>query len=298
MKKVLPILSLALILFACKKSNKTEVQPEEKKYNVSFTVADFNQEVVTLGKTSSKVSAIGDTLKNHSDNLYYYVYNSAGSLVNTINQVSTSATYGTVSDKLPSGNYTVYLAATKGSAGVINVNESNNAAIYPGGGYWNDTFYKKVTFTVGTTDLTQSVRLDRVVGGAEVTLTDVIPSNAYKITILVQNDANTIRLSTGSWEVGVTKTKDFILAAGDKGQANKKFFTHIANTTSSVTLNIRCYDSNNGLIAEKIVNNVNVFKNKKTLLTGSLFNNATNPSAGFTVTVNPIWDVSGTTITF
>jgi len=298
MKKVLPILSLAFILFACKKSNNEEAKPEVKKYNVTFQSSEFAQGISILNKNSAAPAAIGDTLKNYSDNLYYYVYNSAGSLVNTITQSATAANYGTISDKLAAGSYTVYFTAMKGSGGVINSNESSTVACYPNNGYWNDTFYKKVTFTVASADVNQTVRLDRVVGGAEVTLTDVIPSNAYKITILVQNDANTIRLATGGWEVGVTKTKDFILTAEDKGQKNRTFLTHIANTSAPVVLNIRCYDSNNGLLAEKIVSNVNVYKNKKTLLSGNLFGTTANPSAGFVVFVNPTWDTPSTPVNF
>jgi hypothetical protein len=132
----------------------------------------------------------------------------------------------------------------------------------------------------------------------EVTLLDAIPSNLAKITLIFQSDTWSHYYNGATQSPNYSRTKQFSLTASDTGVKNKAFFMFVGNTWTASNVIIRAYDSANGLIAEKTVPNVRVYKNKKTLLTGTLFPATANPSVGFTVTVNPIWDVSGTPITF
>jgi len=305
MKKVLPVLSLILLLFAaCKKSDNSEAEPKEEekpKYDVSFTVADFAQTVGTLSTGNSKATtAVGDTLKNYVNLLYYRIYNSAGVLVNSAEQEGALSTFGTVTDKLPSGIYNVFFAAGKYSLYVSGAqNNLSNAVFGPTiGASWNDTFVKQFQLTVGSTPITQAVRLDRVIGGLEVVLQDAIPANAAKVSVVFQNDVDFI-YANGTGILGPkSMTKDFPIFASDIGQKNKKFLAFIGNTLSASSVIIRAYDSANGLITEKTVSNVRCYKNQKTTLTGTLFPATSSASLGFTVTVNPTWGASGGTINF
>lgn len=294
MKKVLPVLALVLALFSsCTKS--TQLEPEQKKYDVTFSISDFAQSVSSLSTTRPKTTlGIGDTLKNYADNLYYRIYNSAGVMVNSIDQSSTLTTFGTISDKLPAGSYNVFLAASKGPLYISDAKTSYSSAaysyFYPATS-WSDTFVKQLQLTVGTTAVSQSVKLDRAVGGLQVTLLDAIPNNATRISLVFQSEVQFLNVNGSSASyAGTSLTKDFTLTSADIGQKNKTFLMYVGNIVSASSVVIRAYDSNNGLIVEKTIPNVRCYKNQKTSLTGALFPATVSTSLGFTVTVNPTWD--------
>jgi hypothetical protein len=87
-------------------------------------------------------------------------------------------------------------------------------------------------------------------------------------------------------------TTDFTVAASDIGVKNKKFLAYVGNTFTPASVVISAYNANNDLLAEKTIDNVRCYKNKKTLLTGSLF---PTTAAGFSVVVNPAWDTTSPT---
>jgi len=292
MKKTLSIISLALVLFGCKKSEQAKVEPvkEQTKYQIKFTVSDFAASTAVMSSPGTKSTmAVGDTLKNYADNLYYRVYNSNGVWVNTIEQASTASGFGTISDALPSGTYSVFIAAAKGSlyTGDKTFSYSNN--YFSPYDNWNDTFAKSLTLTVGTTAINQAVRLDRVVAGLQVILEDAIPTNAAKISVIINPEASGLRLNGSSIFGSSPKTTDFTLTTTDKGVKNKSFMMYVANTFSVTSVSIRAYTSTGNLIIEKTVPNLTFEKSKRTILTGSLFTGTSNSAAGFAVTVNPSW---------
>jgi hypothetical protein len=302
MKKLLLITLSCLTLFSCQKeSNVSEPEIDKPKYNVTLSMEGFTQDVVKMTTSTKSTLGVGDTLKNYADNLCYRIYNTSGVLINSVNQASTLSTFGTVTDKLPSGVYDVFIGATKGSMYVSGAEYlyANASYGWDGAGYWNDTFTKQVKLTVGTTDVAQAVRLDRAVGGLEVTLQDAIPSNATRISIVFQNDSrfNNVSGIVNSYG-GTSTTQNYTLTAFDVGVKNKKFLMYIGNTSSSSTVNIRAYDASNGLIVEKTVQFVRCYKNQKTLLTGSIFPTTASSSLGFTVSVNPTWSTPLAPITF
>lgn len=151
-----------------------------------------------------------------------------------------------------------------------------------------------MTLVVSSASISQSVRLERFIGAIEVNLTDPIRIDASKITLTLVNEAYAFRLNDMtpiSVSINPTSvTKTFTLISTDKGAINKKFLIHAANTnTAALNLTIRAYDANNMLIAEKGINNISTYINKRTILSGPLFSsNSTNVS--FTYTVNPTWD--------
>lgn len=122
MKKLLPALLLVWIMASCSKTNQTEQSkpaPETAKHKVSFTITDFAATTTTMSVPGTKAStAVGDTLKNYADNLYYRIYDANGNWVNSINQTSATAGFGTITDQLPSGTYTVFMAASKGGLNI------------------------------------------------------------------------------------------------------------------------------------------------------------------------------------
>lgn len=296
MKRFLPILFAGLTLFGCQKpavKPDTLTEAQTTKYDVTFKVADFGSTVGAFNASTKGTMAVGDTLKNYADNLYYYVFSSTtGLLVKSISQNALTTGFGTITDQLPSGTYNVFMAASKGTL-TLQAGNDYSVATYQATP-WSDTFTKTFTLTVGTSAVTQSVRLDRALGGLEVTLTDAIPSTVAKISLVFEKDASSIYMKSGLPFLNANAGKDFTIASSDIGVKNKKFFMYIGNTSTMATVSIYAYDAGNNIIAQKRVGPVMVSRNQITLLSGSLL---LKSSGDFTVNVNPTWG-AGTTQNF
>ena len=298
MKTLLCTLAICVALTtACKKSQ--HARPETPKTDATFTVAEFSQSVAPIAKSNSAVLDIGDTLKNYADYLLYRVYNSSGNLVSSKNQTSDSPTFGTITDRLEPGNYTVVFVASKDVIG-YHSNFLGNALIFghdPGfdrvndmrvqrlSRAWEDTFLKKINITVGTSPFVETLRLDRLVGALELNLEAGVPAEVSRIAISVEYDQNTYNVNTGVRSSTLIKTKEFIIADSDRGLPDKKFLMHVFNVTRPQLITIKAFNAQNELITQKMINNVTFFQNKKTILTGNL-----NVSSSFIITVNPVWD--------
>lgn len=297
MKKFLPILAIALVLFGCEKSDEKKTDTEVQKYDVSFNVTDFSQTVVPLG--NKRTSAVGDTLKNYATNLYYKLYDESGTILKSTEQLSSATGFGTITDKLAPGDYTAFFVATTGNL-AFSGTQFTTSLYYPSTTtYWNDTYTKTIAFTVSTSAVTQAIRLSRIVGAIEVNLEDVIPNTISKITVAYVKESPKLQLTAAGDGIFGTLTKDFNLTSADYNVKNKKYLMHIGNIyglASSVV--IRAYDFNNAIVAEKTVTNVICYQNKKTVLTGTLFPTPTNQNIGFTVSVDPTWGTSTTPIRF
>ncbi len=291
MKFCLPILFVALIFFGCKKSNQSEDKPEAtgKKYDVTFNLQNFAPTLTTFSASGEKqTQAVGDTLKNYADNLYYRVFNADGTLVKEINQASTSPDFGTISDQLPSGNYVVAIIASKGSLKWINPPNGFSDFSYfsPSNNTWNDTFGKKIDLTVGTTSVTQAVRLDRLVGGLEVNILDAIPANVATIEVFYSKDYPGMTVYFSAAGVSQVQGKIYTVTATDIGNKLSPFFFYTVERYTSFRVSITAYDASRKVLADKRVY-VTVGRNQKAVLTGNLF---APMSAGFTATVNPNWN--------
>jgi hypothetical protein len=317
MKKLLPVVLLAFILFGCNKSNDVEQsQQEGKKYDVTFAVSGFNQSVVKFASLSpkakqalgevTKVSAATDRIGDYVDMIYYFVTNSSGTVVNAIRQANNpitgnTATFGTISDKLQAGTYTAYIFAWKGPEPRDIFSFPEVGRTFTGGSLTNrnsayiDTYAKSVSITVGTDAVAQPMQLERIVGGLEVQLEKPVPENITGITVTFQKDLPWLYLSDTNASATYTaeSTTSFGVTTADKVTAGKKLLSFVANFYSSSTVVIRAYAGTN-LLIEKTVPNVRCYRNQKTVLTGDLFAPATM-AASFSTSLDPAWATSTTT---
>lgn len=292
MKKILLALSFCALSFtSCKKDK------DGPKTDVTFQFSDFNWEVGAIGKTSSRThdvgDSVGDTLKNYAKYFYYRAYNSSGVLVSQKTQTSDAPDFGVITDVLDPGTYTVVFTASNRPLGFSRYGLTSDHFYDMQNGYWDDTFFQKKTVTVGTEPITHSVKLERIVGALEVTLLDEIPQNASKIVITAEHEQGVYELNSGKRAATGTKTKEFILTAADKGQANRKFLMHILNITRGLRITITSYNSQNAVLNTKVIDNVSFYQNRKTMLRGNLSSAST-----FVVTVDPVWGTPGAPINF
>ncbi|WP_207536305.1 hypothetical protein [Desertivirga arenae] len=287
MKKTLPLLSLALVLvlFACKKSSKSEAQPEEKLYPVTFSASEFEQTT----KGISTVSA--DSAKSYLKNLHYVVFNSSGTFVRSMQQDSALANFGTIRDSLPAGTYKILVSGSPVRYGL-----SLNSGTYSQG-FFNrangDYFSKEIPLTVSG-PVSQNITLDRITGKLTVQFKDAIPSNVTRLVFRLVDD----RLADFDQTFfGSVEERSSDIKSSDRLTSNYTYSTFILYTGNAFSLNIRAYNSSNSLVVDKTVNNVTVTKNKETIVTGKLFDTI-NHDGGFTIFVNKDLEPIPTVIEF
>jgi hypothetical protein len=233
----------------------------------------------------------------------------------------TTGNPGNFTDSLTAGNYTVVFVAAETEIALnwrlnndeIHVQPLSNAYFMytrplDSWSRSSNTYFKKIPITVGQSNNEVDVVMNRIVGRVEINIEDAIPANASYFTFLFDNEQDQFNFNT---ETSGGLTNDVYLHDEDHitfpfsspitpqqiGQNNYKFNKYIINTSTPVSVIINCYDATNNIIATKTIANVQVYKNKRTLLTGKLFT-PNIPESAFSVTVDEEWNTETDTVNF
>ena len=325
MKNIFYYLSLCLFLFSCKKDTDQQATSNpsaSKKFAVTFNATSFSQEVAPISKASgNRVSAV--PLKGMAKYFIYVVYDESGKEVSEIRQDSSGTTrriindyfypdsdvvgaskikpYGIIKDSLPKGNYTVVMAASNTEMNLNSryknfevikfspfkdafLNYTRNLVSWSRS---TDTFYKKFSLSIGDEPVQQNVQLERIVGKLELNILDRYVGTGTGYTVLVDNDCEAFKFST-DLPFGAAfdyEFSDFNNKGGSfDAKGNLEFF--ILNTRVPLTITIIYYV--NGIKTYKVIDGINIFRNKKTVLSGNLFTDT--KAVGFTTSVNDQFD--------
>lgn len=276
------MLAGGMLFTACEKSPDAQPDvPKMPKTNVTFTLSDFTVSEGALGKAGSSVSAVGDTLKNYANHLYYRVYDASGALLKAKSQTSNQGDFGVVNDSLAQGNYTVVFVASKSPLSFANTSLSTDHFLDPSNTHWDDMFLRKMSITVGTSPISQSVRLDRIVAGLQLNLEED-PNGAFPgLSITLETEDSAYQLSNLTSSGPVVKTRQWTLYFGAN---TKSVFMPVLNTNRPVKVIFRIYNRVNQLVGERIVENVRFYANKRTVFSGRL-----TQDVEFKVGVDPVW---------
>lgn len=305
MKKILFAICLGVVVFvSCKKDYTKDNGPSTQTQKVTFKLG-FSKSVGSFQTNSLKTtySTTPDTaLSNHIDVIYYMVFDSNGGKVHDITQLSSDASFGSYTDNLQPGTYTVAVAAGKTGLliypGILSQQYLFCGVIYPTvsgdylpGPFDKDAFFNKSTVTVGTTALNQNISLNRIVSKLVVNINDAIPVNTASLQLTLSYYANEYFIGDGSTAVYNTPTKTYSyyaysynVANSDWGKTNYQLST-LFLYGSPFTADIGT------LTADKVVTNVTGQANKVTLLSGNLFGGAGASNTGsFTTLVDTTWN--------
>jgi len=238
--------------------------------------------------------------------------------------------FGSLQDTLAAGKYTVCLFGSNykftinqrdqydPNAGPEGIEPLANAYIgekeFLGFHYsfTEDSFYKKFSLTVNNEPIKQDLSLDRITGKLEINILDAIPANANKFEFRVYYAATHIKLATSDL-LGDTHYADeegeefpeyaenFLfhpiqIKPSEKGMANYQYIKFLFGRSKPVIVKLRCVDASGKLIANKTVKNVLIYKNRRTILKGRLFDNRSEVS--FNVSVNSEWDPQTVVVPF
>lgn len=289
----------AFLLGACKKDNTTNDKPTGKTHKVTFSITNFKQQTVN-NQSKVKVNTATTITAAIAPKLYFTVFDSQGNVVKVITQSSSATNFGEVSSNLEAGTYTV-LAAAGGSGLLLSslegiritphtyqINNLQTTRItystwgIPALGQelddalqvknWSDTFYEKFSLTVGNTDITQNVTLERIVGKLVINVVDAIPTNAKRMFIRVTDEDVVNYASTLDNDYNRFFNLDIALPDSVKGKSGANFDIIMANTTRPFSVTFTFFDTADKALANSVtVNNVSLQKNTATILRGKVF---------------------------
>jgi len=237
--------------------------------------------------------------------------------------------YSVITDSLAAGTYTVFIAGSNDEIEIdysdTNYSEDSpayypyqfasnsndlyrKAAVYVGESLdpfpqSNEIFLGKCKLTVGSANVTDNITVNRIVGQLEVNIEDAISNNVAYLAV-VRDGENEGYSFYNDIPFGYTTVPDGIIyqdlqrtviTATDHGTTNFKTYRFVLNTLTPFTVKIIAVDASNNIVAQTTVNNVRVYKNQRTILTGRLFGPA---STTFSITAHVAWDPDINTIHF
>jgi hypothetical protein len=320
MKKIFwGIMSICMVILSCKKehanTNTTGQTPDKGQYRVSFNVG-FSQQTADFETNGLKVNSATHglattALSDQVDIIRMAVYNSSGVRMHIIKQKSTDSGFGTLTDYLSAGTYTMVVVAGKtgleitngivleGRSGVdyIFISDSTlNTDIlryngdYPAkpGSFDKDAFFKKITFTVPGT-ASQTISLDRITSRAKVIVEDAIPANASVINIAASS-AKMFFIGSATPAMIDAFSFSATLTPKDIGTTNYNFTTSAFLAFPTLGAGITCSNSAGETIAASGASKASFLPNKTTVLTGNLFGGSGNPATnGFHFVADTSW---------
>ncbi|MDR6941284.1 hypothetical protein [Mucilaginibacter pocheonensis] len=286
---------ISIVLLSCKKDNHNKTtEPQTKLYPVTFTISNFTQQNEPINqKSKTKINATVTPDSSTVKRLIYKVYDSSNTLKRTIVVNKGGPGFGTFKDSLATGNYTAVFV------GVVNVTSFaddgskfyyiDNSTGTPRKADPSETFYKKISFAVGSQHLQQNVVLERLNSQIQIIMKDAIPSyiRSIRLNITGQNLSYSYLGDTSSDESSITI---LTLIPSDKiGTTNYtlKTLPNLLNTNSTVTVEVISYGAENVEATRKTISNITLQRNTLTILTGNVFTGDTN---GFTVTYNSVYN--------
>jgi hypothetical protein len=325
------LMLICLTTWSCKKeSSKGAPNTGGKSSHKVMLTIGFSKQTVDFQANGLKVNSINRPLTSQAladqvEVVIFGVYNANGSRLKIIKQLSTDEGFGTFSDELPDGNYTVVAAAGKMGLSLTNdivwSQERGIASYFDddsklgsdiltyGGlgpdsswptpiGFNEETFWQKVSLTIPG-NVAQTIYLDRVTTEVKVVVKDAIPANAKFFGITINNVADKCYVYNG---LGVNMTGTlasvenyFSIPSSAIGTLNYTFsqpFLALPKATVTIYCGTQLFGQEaNDDIAKAIVPNVACFPNQRTVLTGILFGGAGIPATnGFHIIADTSWN--------
>lgn len=215
---------------------------------------------------------------------------SADEKVKGVNQVSTSADFGSASFTLPQGEYQLVIIAhnCNGTATI----SSPQKITFPSN-VVSDTFYYYGTFTVGDGQTELNLQLTRAVAMVRVNITDDMPSAVRQMKFYYTGGSSTFSAETGFGCVNSKQTVKMDVTTAMQGKPTTwELYTLPHATTGALKLTISALDAADNILYEKELTDVPVTVNAITTYSGTLFGTAPQEadSKTFRLTADGAWD--------
>jgi hypothetical protein len=311
MKKIIFSLLIACFFFAC--SDNTGLIPsvndvnepgpveEQELIPVSFNLG-FSQEVTPMAAPSLRASSSAFNFK-YLDYLLFigdfeddFPWASRGTLYKKHTFIDSD---GYIRDSLPAGDYYFVFAANNESPFLFTGNNlleevimTTDQSAVP------EVFYNKIYFAIENKSVnSMSCPLFRKVGKVEIVVKDIMPENVETIEISVQPLGSAYVIDELDDWTQMSGSLSHSYSMGDYVDRTIPPFSFLSysnrnqgdpetgiTTRTPVTITIKALGSGGSLIAEKQINNVDIFSNYIVRYTGRLFENT-----AFSLSLNEEW---------
>jgi|GEM_PF-2278396 len=325
MKKLLFLLGCAVLISACKKNAEPDTPTgQNTKYPTTFKVADFTFNNITIPTTGSN-SVV--PLQEVFTNLYFLIFDSNGKVISRLEQqsngtdslfritsnarklVTTKFTYGTITDSLVVGKYT--LVAVGGRYRLMfnpDVYPAPGTDLFPAtdllqtginfgeAGMTESTYVYKGEFQVRESASEHRITLDRIGGLLEIKIEDAMPSNTYTIAANITTEFANYNLGGSLPWKGGTGTSFIADPIDWRGIAGFTMSKYMLNTVIPFEVELVAIQKGGNQIARKKISPVFIETNKKTILSGKLFDGMA--ASGFNVSIDKSWMPNTTVVKF
>ena len=278
MKKILILMTVALLVAGCKKNddlakvrvyvNNFEITQDDLPTRDPQPVADYSGiKAVTLAFYTSEGVEYYKTTQLKDDPSTF------------------GTTFGVFDLSLPMASYTMVAVAYKTQDDSPFTLISPTQAAYTGA-HMLETFAATQSVTVAnTTALSLTTTLSRVVSMVKVVSTDGRTANASNISITMSGGSKSFNPTTGlaSNNNGFINTVGISAVVGATSTSGSYLF--LVTDEQSMDITIDVLDADGASISHKEVANVPFKRNRKTVLTGSLY----DASASSSFSVNTEW---------
>jgi hypothetical protein len=287
--RYLYIALLSLIITSCKKDRNKADTDNGAMQKITFK-ASFTQTKKTIKTTSLANNSVPDTaLTNHIQVLYYMVFDAAGNRVHNITQKSTDPNFGSYTDNLHAGVYTVAIGG-----GSSNLQISDGTLSQQQLRYFDGEFYfAKDTISVGNTDLNKPMTLNRISSKLSIVIKDAIPVGGKYLWVQCNNFGDRFNIGTATAAIGsYVEFRDNNLIAGHTNYTINTTFLYAGPFSLTISVSDALYDRvdayNFTPFGSKTIRNIPGAQNSVITLTGNMFGGLPGDN-GTTVKADTVW---------
>lgn len=265
---------LCVVAVACNKSSTaphesdkpdktTSTSATVRKYPVRFNMADVD---VSDGRIANREMPV----RNYLHYLFYRAYDSTGRLASEIVQDSVVAyvgpEFGVINDSLPAGDYTIVVIGAQFNS--LELNNDTLLSTFQLFTRHEDVCLKKFNITVSEQDsVVAPIKLERITGVLEINLKDTLHPEVKMEKVYVDSTYLHMQIATGELQSSIT---DFFPSWGSLAYPYSFSIGYLGSNTSHTVTIVGC-DINEQPIVQKVVTGVYIYPNRKTILTGKLF---------------------------
>jgi hypothetical protein len=287
--KVLKFIPLALLLLVS--CNKEDVlNQEEQNYPITFNVSSLDVDYQPFLRAAPEISTRAGTsepIYEKFQTLEYFGYRERVQTFKGTQAYNASEPndFGNVKAQAPAGTYYLGFFGVSNGVGDYRINISSvlgeNDYIETNG---REIWYKEIKESeITASDNNIDIEMTRKTGRITLNITDQVPANVKRVGIEIYYRSR-YRISDGTTPTYTNTTNYTANIPINNNQLGTFEFNCFPNTNAIVNMYI--YDSSN-IELDKRELTLNVYENRKTIITGELFNNVSGK--GFSITVSDDW---------
>jgi hypothetical protein len=280
MKKYVFLAVIALLAASCSKETVNEVtNPEQHTAPVTVRVSNLSISQEDLPDGSTRAAQTIESYDNVGaiDLAFYAGETEVFKTTQLRSNPSTYTTFGEFSCNLPIGSYTMVVVGRGCGNDDVFVLTSPTAASYTSERA-RETFCATQSVTVTAAGADVSVTMNRIIALLNIRSTDAASEGMATIRTTYAAGGKSFNPTTGL----ATSNAGFLVTNSRHvvdGKLNVGSYVFLATDEQTMTITIEALDAGNNVLLTKVVPNVPLKRNRKTILSGALFTTSASTTA-------------------